>query len=165
MVGHSRDLVPACAEFRLRPHVLPQHMLNKEATLLAAEKGKATALAADPSSGAEQLPDPATGAVAQDDLSYCPICLDEIFCRTITACGHHYCSTCIREVLAEGRRPCPICRTGEWEVQGRGALGFGRGWLGGAGDGGSSRCPAACSGRSWAAGGPDPGTGPPVRGS
>lgn len=59
-----------------------------------------------------------------------PLCppppgLDELSARTITACGHHYCSTCIREVLAHGSRTCPICRMGEPLGQGPGGWGGG----------------------------------------
>lgn len=43
----------------------------------------------------------------------CPICFDSLTTRTITACGHHFCGSCIREVLAHGTRICPICRTRE----------------------------------------------------
>ena len=55
----------------------------------------------------------AAGAPQQEDLNSCPICLDELSMRTITACGHHFCPPCIREVLAHGSRLCPICRHGE----------------------------------------------------
>ena len=51
-------------------------------------------------------------AAHQEDLNSCPICLDELSERTITACGHHFCPPCIREVLAHGRNFCPICRSG-----------------------------------------------------
>ena len=50
--------------------------------------------------------------MVQEDLNSCPVCFDELgaAARTITACGHHFCSTCIREVLAHGNKLCPICR-------------------------------------------------------
>ncbi|KAL4426809.1 hypothetical protein ABPG77_006595 [Micractinium sp. CCAP 211/92] len=82
-----------------------QHMLNKEAALVAAERGKGRA-----EDGGPAPPAQAADGVQQEDLNSCPICLDELSARTITACGHHYCSTCIREVLAHGSRTCPICR-------------------------------------------------------
>eukprot|EP00887_Chlorella_sp_A99_P005493 scaffold1.g5493.t1 len=101
-------LAAADKEVAERWHHL-KHMVNKEAALLAAEKGKVTV--APGAGAAPQAADPASGALQQDDMATCPICLDEIFSRTITSCGHHYCSTCIRECLSNGRRPCPICRT------------------------------------------------------
>jgi E3 ubiquitin-protein ligase SHPRH len=83
---------------------LLQHLLNKEAALLAADKGKAPVAPEEGGgpSGAnnngKQAPEQPAGGVQQEDLNSCPICLDELTSRTITSCGHHYCSTCIREV-------------------------------------------------------------------
>jgi hypothetical protein len=86
-------------------------MLNKERSLLAAEKGKAGAEAGEDGGDGEAAAGPPGAAAEQADLASCPICLDELSSRTITACGHHYCPPCIREVLAHGTRLCPICRT------------------------------------------------------
>jgi hypothetical protein len=36
----------------------------------------------------------------QDDIGSCPICLDVCERRTVTACGHHFCSDCIHEYAA-----------------------------------------------------------------
>lgn len=35
----------------------------------------------------------------KDDLSMCPICLDACDPRTVTSCGHHFCSPCIHEIV------------------------------------------------------------------
>ena len=32
-----------------------------------------------------------------DDIGSCPICLDVCEQRTVTSCGHHFCSDCIHE--------------------------------------------------------------------
>ncbi|KAK9915395.1 hypothetical protein WJX75_008587 [Coccomyxa subellipsoidea] len=91
-----------------RWHAL-QHLVHK---LHSLEASKEQPAAADPdqpgpSSGAGPSTDPAEAEV--DDIGSCPICLDVCERRTVTSCGHHFCSDCIHESV-HNRAECPICR-------------------------------------------------------
>jgi len=90
-----------------------QHLLNKQDAFLAAENEKNAAEDdGDEDAGAQAGPS-GGGTVAdlegQEDLTNCPICLDDMINRSITPCGHHFHPECIRECLA-GNAQCPICR-------------------------------------------------------
>ncbi|KAL0028145.1 hypothetical protein WJX77_009970 [Trebouxia sp. C0004] len=85
-----------------------QHMYHKQMEVTADLKGKGRAVPNGPAgshSGGE--------IVEQGDTNSCPICLDECAARTVTACGHYFCSACIHELVeggASGEVPCPLCR-------------------------------------------------------
>ena len=42
----------------------------------------------------------------------CPICLEELdtLTKTITACGHFFCASCIGQISKKNNNNCPICR-------------------------------------------------------
>ncbi len=39
------------------------------------------------------------GEAEGEDIGSCPICLDVCERRTMTSCGHHFCSDCIHECV------------------------------------------------------------------
>ena len=45
----------------------------------------------------------------QEDIYTCPICTDLAEERTVTTCGHFFCSDCLRRYLAI-KALCPLCR-------------------------------------------------------
>lgn len=47
--------------------------------------------------------------VEQDDIYTCPICTDLGEQRTVTACGHFFCSECLQQALSVSST-CPLCR-------------------------------------------------------
>ena len=78
----------------------------------------------DSVSESEPDPDP---SYTRDDLSFvekppevisieCPICL-QIMLKDIslTSCGHHFCTSCIKTVLNKNE-PCPTCRTTPYQI-------------------------------------------------
>eukprot|EP00198_Chlamydomonas_reinhardtii_P009028 XP_001698365.1 predicted protein [Chlamydomonas reinhardtii] len=53
----------------------------------------------------------ASAAEAREEAPPCPICLDVPDRRTITTCGHTFCTDCIHDIVqGKGSAPCPICR-------------------------------------------------------
>lgn len=47
--------------------------------------------------------------VEQEDIYTCPICTDLSEARTVTSCGHFFCSDCLTRALAVTPN-CPLCR-------------------------------------------------------
>ena len=40
----------------------------------------------------------------------CPVCTEALTEPYLTDCGHHFCYTCCRRLLASGKSECPLCR-------------------------------------------------------
>ncbi|KXZ54387.1 hypothetical protein GPECTOR_5g465 [Gonium pectorale] len=75
--------------------------------------------------GAAAPPDESVAAATAQEEFSCPICLDASDRRTVTTCGHTYCTDCIHDIVqaapfaphaaslsaqSKGSAPCPICR-------------------------------------------------------
>lgn len=45
----------------------------------------------------------------QEDIYTCPICTETAERRTVTSCGHFFCSDCLAQALAV-KSMCPLCR-------------------------------------------------------
>ncbi|KAK9831775.1 hypothetical protein WJX74_008901 [Apatococcus lobatus] len=103
--AHKKETAKAWEEVHEKWHAL-QHLLHKRVSLDTARKGKGKA-------SAEKSAAEAAG-VHGDDLQSCPICLDTLDRRTLTSCGHSFCTDCIRELVNgvnDEARLCPLCRT------------------------------------------------------
>ena len=78
--------------------------------------GPSTGAAATMGEASESRTEAAATAepTADSEASHtCPICLDHMDRKTVTVCGHMFCSDCIHEIVgASSSSLCPICRRG-----------------------------------------------------
>lgn len=52
---------------------------------------------------------PEQEGVEQEDIYTCPICTEPADRRTVTSCGHFFCSDCLSQAL-KLKNLCPLCR-------------------------------------------------------
>ena len=117
LVHEAQSLKGYQKSFSNLMHLLSQEeeQLMEEAKVREKEKeGEVKGEKRDHAMDTDTAPSASTSAAAQggkaEAVLTCPICLDRPEKKTITSCGHSYCTDCIWEIINSNKSNCPICR-------------------------------------------------------
>lgn len=84
---------------------------EREREVKGEEEGQDQGIVTDPAAPQGSLAAAQGGKMNKDAIMTCPICLDRPERKTITSCGHSYCTDCIWEIInsSSHQSNCPIC--------------------------------------------------------